>query len=290
MHQLIRPPGPDPGEASSPKGRGRLGIASEATVTQAKKRGRHCHTEQLATLLLHPAQLIVSARDGWSFVTMESYVEVLKAVVSLAWPLLAATVLWKLWPIVKQVIESRAFTLKFAGIEVTAQEATQQINSQLQDLKEQILQLRRASGAPVEVVSTSAEKNLSKSILWTDDKPSNNALEISQLEGRGYKVLTALSTNEAMATLARENVGLIISDMGRREDGHYVPQAGLVLLRIARESGYQQPFIVYSSAKYADRNDAEVKASGGVGATASPTTLLEWIETFLFNMGRTPPQ
>ena len=60
-----------------------------------------------------------------------------------------------------------------------------------------------------------------------DDNPSNNALQISQLENRGYKVVTALSTNDAMATLGRERINLIISDMGREEGGRYVSQAGL---------------------------------------------------------------
>jgi CheY-like chemotaxis protein len=218
---------------------------------------------------------------------MAPFVDLLKAIASLAWPLLTALFLWRLMPAIKKVVESRGFTLKFAGIEVTAQEATDQIKSQLQDLKDQVIELRKISGKSVEAISIPAIEQLPNTILWVDDKPTNNALEISQLEGRGYKVLTTLSTGEAMATLAKEKVGFIISDMGRREEGHYIAQAGLVLLKAARQAGYKQPFVVYSSVKYRDKNDAEVKASGGVGATASPTTLLEWIETYLSDTGRT---
>jgi CheY-like chemotaxis protein len=208
--------------------------------------------------------------------------EILKALTSLVWPLLVAVILWHLMPSIKKLIESRAFTLKIAGLEITAQEATDQIKSQLQDLKDQVISLRKASGERIDAIPTpTIDDQTPRTILWVDDKPSNNALEISQLESRGYKVVTALSTNEAMADLARERVGLIISDMGRREEGRYVAQAGVVLLKLARQAGYEQPFIVYSSARYSERNDAEIKASDGVGATASPTKLLEWIQTYL---------
>jgi len=218
------------------------------------------------------------------------WVEVLKAIIPLAWPLLIAVLLWHLLPTIKKVIESRAFTLKFAGIEVTTQEATDQIKAQLQDLKDQVVALRKIAGEPAESVSAPIEDAAPRSILWVDDRPNNNAIEISQLEGRGYKVITALSTNETMATLARERVGVIISDMGRREEGRYVAQAGLGLLRAARASGYKQPFIVYTSSTYVEKNDAEVKALGGDGATASPVKLLEWIERHLASPRQTSVQ
>jgi len=47
-------------------------------------------------------------------------------------------------PSIKKLIESRAFTLKVAGLEITAQEATDQIKSQLQDLKDQVISLRKS--------------------------------------------------------------------------------------------------------------------------------------------------
>lgn len=221
---------------------------------------------------------------------MTLVIEILKVLASLAWPTLVAAALWHLLPSIRKVVESRAFTLKFAGIEVTTQEATDQIKSQLQDLKDQVIELRKATGDSVSKNLAPFADQSHKAILWVDDNPTNNALEISQLEERGYKVVKALSTNEAMISLAREVVGLIISDMGRREDGHYVAQAGLVLLKAAQEAGHNQPFLVYSSPKHANANDAKVRDLGGVGATASPTKLLELIETYLPRAGQTTPQ
>lgn len=222
---------------------------------------------------------------------MQVDAEVLKAILTLAWPLLTAVILVLILPSIRKVIESRAFTVKFAGIEITAQEASDQIKTQIQDLRDQIIALKKLHGEAREPTPEALTPERSRAaadaveapatILWVDDKPGNNALEIAQLEGLGYKVMTAPSTGDAMTILGRERIGLIISDMGRREDGRYAPQAGISLLEAVRGAPYRQPFIMYSSTRYAERNDAEVKAKGGVGATASPTQLREWIEARL---------
>ena len=65
--------------------------------------------------------------------------------------------------------------------------------------------------------------------------------------------------------------------MGRREQGEYRSQAGLILLNAVRRAGYKTPFFVYSSKTYAARNDAEIKSAMGDGATASPVELFEWV-------------
>ncbi len=102
--------------------------------------------------------------------------------------------------------------------------------------------------------------------------------KIAQLRDSGIDIVRVLSTDEAMNTLNNKvSFGAIISDMGRREQGAYRSQAGLVLLNAIKRAGYTLPFLVYTSQKYAARNDAEVKAAGGDGATASAVELLEWV-------------
>ena len=76
-----------------------------------------------------------------------------------------------------------------------------------------------------------------------------------------------------------ERVGLIISDMGRREEGRYVAQAGAILLKAALQAGCEELFTPLPDTQR--EMTRKIKASGGVGATASPTTLLEWIQTYL---------
>jgi CheY-like chemotaxis protein len=215
---------------------------------------------------------------------MSFIVELVKAVAALAWPVMLAVVLWKLFPSLKAIVTSRSFSVKIADMQISVQDATEQFRTQIEDLQKQVMLLRsekQLNVASVQPDDRSVANTVTKPsrILWVDDKPSNNALEIAQLKSRGVDIVSAVSTEDAMATL-NSNLGFdaIISDMGRREGGGYRSQAGLVLLKAVRSAGFSVPFFVYSSQSYAARNNAEVIAAGGDGATASPVELLEWVE------------
>lgn len=209
--------------------------------------------------------------------------EWVKALTPLAWPLLAAVLLWRLFPALHAIATSRAFTVKVAGMELSVQNATEQLRNQIEDLQNQVLALRSEPAAAAEPrTHVAAPENTTAPLtprgLWVDDKPDNNAFEIAQLEDEGIEIVQASSTEEAMAILASSRgFDFVISDMGRREGGAYRGQAGLVLLSAMRRAGFDTPFIVYSSRRYADRNKAEVLQAGGDGATASPIELIEWI-------------
>lgn len=213
---------------------------------------------------------------------MKDAVELIKALVPLAWPIILAFVLWRLFPIIKAIANSRSFAVKVAGMEVSVQDATEQLRSQIEDLQKQVLELRRGSVAegsetPEEPAIPVKDHSL---ILWVDDKPSNNAFEIAQLQEKDVEVISAISTEEAMAVLHNNpQISAVISDMGRREGGTYRSQAGLMLLNAMRRSGFPTPFLVYSSPKYARQNQEVVKSAGGDGATASPIELLEWLRS-----------
>lgn len=90
--------------------------------------------------------------------------------------------------------------------------------------------------------------------------------------------MLAGSTAEAMRELQRNRVDMIISDMGRTEQGRYVADAGLQLLQQLRTQGHAEPFTIYSSAKLAAQNDAMVRSAGGDGATSSTLALMRWIQ------------
>jgi CheY-like chemotaxis protein len=210
-------------------------------------------------------------------------IELIKALTPLAWPLMVAILLWKLFPILRGIVTSRSFSVKIAGMEVSVQNATEQFQTQISDLQKQVLLLRSgkqpAESDFTEPPEQSAVAKKSARILWVDDNPSGNALEIAQLRLRGIDVTQALSTEDAMAMLnSNLSFDAIVSDMGRREHGTYRAQAGLVFLSALRRAGYNVPFLVYSSQKYAARNNEEVRSAGGDGATASPVELLEWID------------
>lgn len=213
---------------------------------------------------------------------MGDYIELAKALVPLAWPIIAILVFIRLSPLIASIAQSRAFTVKVGSMEVSVQDATQQIQAQIADLQKQVIALKppvaaESSKAP-EIIAPTAPAATSKTVLWVDDTPSNNAFEVAQLQNMGLQVISAKSTNEAMDALANHpDVDAIISDMGRTEDGRYHSQAGIILLEALRAAAIKTPFIVYTTSKYAHQNDARVKAAKGDGATSSPVELLEWL-------------
>lgn len=221
--------------------------------------------------------------------------EWLQALASLLWPLIVLVVLWRVFPLVRDIAQSRSFTVKIAGMEVSVQDATEKLREQIDDLQKKVIEIRsgHAAGAAPEAFAEPAGAQAPggrnsdssalrpRTILWVDDKPSNNALEVASLRQRGIDVKQSQSTEEALAVLSGGGIAAVLSDMGRFESGRFVSRAGLALLKQMGKAGYNLPFLVYTSPSTARHQDAEVKALGGDGATASPVDLMEWIERTL---------
>jgi CheY-like chemotaxis protein len=227
------------------------------------------------------------------------------------------------------VFETRKFTLKIGGFELSAQEATDQIRKQIEELQAQIAELKEAgrptfedlleapfgvpkpSGSPAARPSTvvpvppkaapapgqpapapfdaapaqpipgrpvRAPELLPGSILWVDDKPSNNAFLIADFQDQKIAVDQALSTNEAMQKLAARSADyrVIISDLGRTENNRYVPDAGGQLAKEVRAMGLSTPLLIFSSAQAAQDKDKLIK-SGATEVTNSSTRVRSWV-------------
>ena len=209
--------------------------------------------------------------------------QLISAIVPLAWPLLVGIVVWKLFPSIRTLIQRGEVDLEVGGMKIKIQNATENLDDSIADLQAKIIDLQEKIGhldAP-EQIKDSAVSPIphleSKAVLWVDDNPENNAFEIERLTDWGFEVVLAKSTTEAMLKLANETFSLVLSDLGRREDGIYRSKAGMLLLRSMREAGYQQPFLAYTSDKNIEQNDAEVREAGGDGATASQVDLLSWV-------------
>jgi CheY-like chemotaxis protein len=115
-------------------------------------------------------------------------------------------------------------------------------------------------------------------VLWVDDSPANNLYEVARLKEEGFEVVQVRSTAEAMKELASGGpFGLVISDMGRRENGRQHNEAGKELIRRMKEKGVAVPVVVYSSTGAVERNLQAVLEAGAVGMTASPLSLFEMI-------------
>lgn len=209
-------------------------------------------------------------------------VSFLEGVAALAWPVLIGIILWLLWPSIRKIIDSRGFTVKYGGMEVSVQDASDQLRKQVEDLQNHVLTLKKsptAASSMARVMRSGATPERTQTILWVDDEPRNNAHEIAKLEEDGYRVVRARSTIEARSIIGSgTEPGAIVTDMGREEDGKYVADAGLELIRTVREESIEAPIFVYTNPRRVRQIRADVLEAGGNGTTASPVELFAAIE------------
>jgi len=227
---------------------------------------------------------------------IDNSTKLLEAIAGLLWPFIVAVLLWKLFPAIRGIVTSRSFSVKVGGIELSVQDATEQIRVQIEDLQKQVIELRstRIDGGRLGLVQADDHGAVEqpkpggspaqppRRILWVDDKPSNNAFEIAQLRKEGVDVEQVLSTAEALSALTSGGpFSAVVSDMGRMEGGKFRAKAGAELVEAMKNAGITMPLMIYTSTRAALGWDAAIRASGGTGATASPTILLEWIRNVL---------
>jgi CheY-like chemotaxis protein len=214
---------------------------------------------------------------------------IIEALGSLLWPLLLAVVVWRVAPHLpglladlRQALRTRAFKVKIGGAELSVEEATEQLRRQVTDLQTQMAAQLAERGPPRSPGAAATPGAAPQAwgdqdrptVLWVDDRPESNALELAKLRDDGVEVLQAKSTAEAMDVLAlRRRVQAIVTDLGRAEDGDYRPHAGLELLKRLREAGFGLPVAVYTSARGVARDRDDALAAGAAAVTASPTEL-----------------
>ena len=138
----------------------------------------------------------------------------------------------------------------------------------------------------VGLVSGAAESNTasgmaSSSILWVDDRPSNNVNERQALEAFGIKVTISESTEDALNKLRVFKYDVIISDMGRPPD----PQAGYTLLDAVKKLGKYPPFIIYAGGRSPELS-ALTKERGGWDTTNRPQELIQFVLSALKKQGK----
>jgi len=208
---------------------------------------------------------------------------IIEALGSLLWPLLLAVVVLRVVPHLpglmadlREALRTRAFKVKVGGAELSVEEATEQLRRQVTDLQTQMAaQLAERSPAQAAAAGAAPQAYQDRpTVLWVDDRPESNALELAKLRDDGVEVLQAKSTVEAMDVLTlRRGVQAIVTDLGRVEGGEYRPHAGLALIRQLREAGFEQPVLVYTSARGVARDREDALAAGAATVTASPTEL-----------------
>ena len=222
---------------------------------------------------------------------------IIEAIGSLLWPLLVAVVLIRVVPHIPGVVadlrramRTRAFTVKLGGVELSVEEAAEQLRRQVTDLQTHMAaQLAERDdavdtappGPPGPPASPGAGPAAGPAadqgrptVLWVDDDPDANTLELAKLRDDGVEILLARSTAEAMDVLSlRRGVGAVVTDMGRTEDGEFRSHAGLALLRQLHEAEQSQPVLVYTSARRAELDRQDALDAGATTVTSSPTEL-----------------
>jgi CheY-like chemotaxis protein len=224
--------------------------------------------------------------------------DVVSLITGLAWPILVAVVVVLLLPSIRRTIASRGFSVKAGGMEITVQEASEQLSTRLEDLRGRVIQLEAGTGAgatagaespgpgtaqapaqapgrtagavPPEPPAAAPRPHL-RNVLWVDDVPANNAYEIDALQRKGVHVESALSTQDAWRALDHGKYDVIITDMGRGGEGR---NAGLDMIRDLTGHGVTTPIIVYASATAVARTREQALGLGAHAATASATELM----------------
>lgn len=117
-----------------------------------------------------------------------------------------------------------------------------------------------------------------KRILWVDDNPNNNIIERETMNKAGIEVIPAVSTDEALSQLAKNEFDLIISDMGRTEKGYYNPSAGVYFLQQMKASNMPHiRTLIYCSMQGAKQYGTEARQAGADEILYGPQALMKAI-------------
>jgi CheY-like chemotaxis protein len=221
-------------------------------------------------------------------VAVHGAAEILDAAQGYLWILLAALVVWRLFPVLHKRLESDDITVESGGKKVSLQSASSQVQAALDDLRSQVIALRERVDGSTDMVADDGAATSEAGpptleavparrvrILWVDDEPENNAFLINSLRDRA-DVDEATSTDKALAELTSDPRGfdVVISDMVRDEPRGFRPDAGIDLVRRMREAKLSLPVVIYASRRAVASSGTEALEAGAAAVTASPTELL----------------
>lgn len=212
--------------------------------------------------------------------------ELLEALSALAWPLVFLAVALVFRRLIFRMMSRDHFSLKVAGMELSVADAAEQVGKNLADLTERVAQVeaywKAAAGpspaepSPSPPPPAEPRSAAGASILWVDDVPMNNAFLIQKFEQEGLYVQKELSTRAALAAWERRPFGLVISDLGRRENGVDNPFAGLDLVKALRARGATVPILIFAGPRGL-RNREDLLAAGATEVTASAVDVFKFV-------------
>ena len=154
----------------------------------------------------------------------------------------------------------------------------------LSDVVKSLFKVVSANLATPDPVPTSAAQAnavptlLPKRILWVDDKPVNNVIERGTLGKAGIDVVAVESTVDALSELTKSAFDLVISDMGRIENGTFNATAGIDLIKQLKTGSFPNlRMILYTSKEGFDQYNTQARQAGADDVVYSPRILMKSI-------------
>ncbi|HKK36272.1 MAG TPA: response regulator [Paracoccaceae bacterium] len=198
------------------------------------------------------------------------------AVSALVWPLALLVLVLALRAPIAALLSRETVKLSVAGVEISVADAARRANADLVKLQERVAELEsrleldeeawaEAGGpSPTPDAAVARTPSRSFSILWVDDHPANNAFLVSRLEEEGLRVRGERTTADAMRALGQEPLDVVVTDLGREEEGRRNAMAGLDLIRAMRAAGHGQPVMVYAGVRALEHREALQSAGAEV--------------------------
>ncbi|MET8123449.1 response regulator [Micromonospora sp. NPDC005189] len=203
--------------------------------------------------------------------------DILGAAAALAWPILVIVTLIYLLPAARRLLsDSQSVDVEVGGARISVQSASDETRKLIEDLQDKVNDLSaRVGELPAGVHAHPAIVPAPPRILWVDDELTGNVYERARAADGGYDIVQAATTDSALKLLSSAEPTVIVSDMGRMENGRFNPTAGLDLVRELRRNGDQTPVVFYGSSRRLAQLQEELDLIAGVSYTASPTELAQ---------------
>ncbi len=209
---------------------------------------------------------------------------------TLIWASLFWLVLTRIVPNMLTLTRERDVTIEVAGQKIHVGTTTERNSTEIVDLQERL--------ATVEEIIESAENikfdnkttvpdqrdriedKIANGILWVDDFPENNIFLIRSLREEGLKIDFSSSTEDGFQKFVSGEYRMIISDLGRIEEGIDNPFAGRDLIEKVRRIDQSVPIVIFAGERGMKHAD-DLKTIGATDVTNSNVALIKSIRQAL---------
>lgn len=205
-----------------------------------------------------------------------------KTLSALFWPATVIVIFLSAKGYIFKFLDRDGLTIKVAGMEISVADATKNIGTEVADLQKKLSELEATVKAqnsdfgPDKIFAESASDNSNDgatqikptTLLWVDDYPINNAFLVDRFRNDGINVILSLSTKDALKTLGYGGIDIIITDLGRKEEGFENPFAGSDLIKAIRSKNQTVPIMVFAGKRGLENRDRLLQ-EGADAVTAS---------------------